>query len=332
MEFGKKIRVNGKRLMTKVSGGPKYFTYVKELKLGNALMVSEDTYLSGGTDLYIKYTGPRSMSYTINSPVGTHTLPILGALSSNTLLNDITVDWGDGSDNLVLSEGQTITSSDIQHTYNEVGTYTITITAYKGIIPHFKFNNQRGWLTSLNTPLLSFDYTTPYYTSLQGALELCNSLTSLPSNLLKNNPQITNFKGFLQSSGIVSIPEGLLDYSKDNLINCLDLAKSCHNLITIPANLFYNVKPICLTSAFESCENLSSYIDADTFFGDLSHFDPTVSWAGANSVFNGCVLSTGDANVFVDKIINSSFSSHHASALRGCSLWDGWANIDSSWK
>ena len=54
MEFGKKIRVNGKRLMTKTKSGLKCFTYV-ENRVNNALLVSENTVLLSDSDIYVKY-------------------------------------------------------------------------------------------------------------------------------------------------------------------------------------------------------------------------------------------------------------------------------------
>lgn len=333
MEIGKKIRQSGKLLMTRAKSGLKNFTQLVYSK-SDMVMISNDTYLAGGGNTYIRYVGPDTFRFIISIANGqTYTLPMLGNLTFNTLSNDIIVDWGEGTEETVFQEGRTITAQDLRHTYSLLPSsgdeqVTITITATRGVIPHFKADNR---IVKVLDPLPSFDPYTAYYTSAKEMFGVV-SLTEIPSNLFKNNPQITDFSQCFRFTKITELPQGVLDYSKNNIINCLDLVKDNTYLTTIPSDLFSKVKPSCLTSAFEGCSNLSTYIDASTFFGDLSHCDNSADWRGIERMFKGCSLSTGDADAFVNVVGNSSFNAYHNGALNGCSLWDGWASIDSSWK
>ena len=344
MEIGKKIRQSGKLLMTRTKSGLKNFAQVVYSK-SDMVMVSKDTYLAGGNNTYIRYVGSATNTFRFIISIANgqaYTLPILGNLTFNTLSNDIIVDWGEGTRETVLQEGRTITEQDLKHTYSllpsaEEAQVTITITATKGVIPHFKADAR---ILKVLDPLPRFDPHTTYYTSAKGMFGSFDSglygnmLEEIPSNLFKNNPQITDFSQCFQNTKIAELPQGILDYSKNNVINCLDLVKSNRSLTTIPSDLFSKVKPSCLTSAFEGCSNLTTYINANTFFGDLSHCDNSVvsGLRGMQRMFKDCSLSTGDANAFVNVVGNSSFGAHHSGALNGCSLWDGWENIDSSWK
>lgn len=337
MEIGKKIRQSGKLLMTRTKSGLKNFAQLVYPK-SDMVMVSKDTYLAGGNNTYIRYVGPATFRFIISIANGqTYTLPILGNLTFSTLSNDIVVDWGEGAEETTLQEGRTITAQDLEHTYSllsssEEEQVTITIIATRGVIPHFKANNR---ILKVLDPLPSFDPYTTYYTSAKGMFWVYANLSNLeeiPSDLFKNNPQITDFSQCFQGTKIAELPQGILDYSKNNVINCLDLVKANTSLTTIPSDLFSKVKPSCLVSAFEGCSNLTTYINANTFFGDLSHCDNSLTLKGIQRMFEDCSLSTGDANAFVNVVGNSSFGAYHSGALNGCSLWDGWADIDSSWK
>lgn len=338
MEIGKKIRQSGKLLMTRTKSGLKNFAQLVYPK-SDMVMVSRDTYLAGGNNTYIRYVSSDTFRFIISIANGqTYTLPILGNLTFNTLSNDIVVDWGEGTEETTLQEGRTITAQDLEHTYSllsssEEEQVTITVTAAKSVIPHFKADAR---ILKVLDPLPSFDPHTAYYTSARRMFGIypINKLDEIPSDLFKNNPQITDFSGCFENTKITELPQGILDYSKNNVINCLDLVKDNTSLTTIPSDLFSKVKPSCLTSAFEGCSNLTTYINANTFFGDLSHCDNTIKGylIGMQRMFEDCSLSTGDANAFVNVVGNSSFGAYNSGALKGCSLWDGWANIDSSWK
>lgn len=337
MEIGKKIRQSGKLLMTRTKSGLKNFAQVVYSK-SDMVMVSKDTYLAGGNNTYIRYVGSATNTFRFIISIANgqaYTLPILGNLTFNTLSNDIIVDWGEGTRETVLQEGRTITEQDLKHTYSllpseEEAQVTITITA-KGVIPHFKADAR---ILKVLDPLPRFDPHTTYYTSARRMFGIypINKLEEIPSDLFKNNPQITDFSGCFEYTKITELPQGILDYSKNNVIDCLDLVKDNTSLTTIPSDLFSKVKPSRLTSAFEGCSNLTTYINANTFFGDLSHCDGSLGYQGIQRMFEDCSLSTGDANAFVNVVSNSSFGAYSSGALRGCSLWDGWENIDSSWK
>lgn len=342
MEIGKKIRQSGKLLMTRTKSGLKNFAQVVYSQ-SDMVMVSKDTYLAGGNNTYIRYVGSATNTFRFIISIAngqTYTLPILGNLTFNTLSNDIVVDWGEGTRETTLQEGRTITEQDLKHTYSllpsaEEAQVTITVTA-KGVIPHFKADAR---ILKVLDPLPRFDPHTAWYTSAKGMFWVYpnpSNLEEIPSNLFKNNPQITDFSQCFQETKIAKLPQGILDYSKNNVIRCLDLVKDNTSLTTIPSDLFSKVKPSCLTSAFEGCSNLTTYINANTFFGDLSHCDITIGGGliGMQRMFEDCSLSTGDANAFVNVVSNSSFGDYHyhMGALRRCSLWDGWADIDTLWK
>ena len=184
--------------------------------------------------------------------------------SGNTTA-ELTVDWGDGTADVINSNADLSGGDGFNHTYAAAGTYTLTITSSQTDktqqqIPAISFSSNRkgnsnaSKLISIDTPLLN---TQVMYFS--DCFSGCTSLSSIPAGLFDNNAQVINFSScFSNCTSLSSIPEGLFD---ENTLatNFDDCFFGCTSLSSIPAGLFDNNAQVTNFSyCFFNCTSLSS--------------------------------------------------------------------------
>lgn len=215
----------------------------------------------------------------------TYKLPIAD-YGSNT--PNFTVDWDDGTDNLIQS------SSDVNrfHTYSTAGTYDIEIN---GIVPSFKVDNDSTY-TSLYTAVISWGQTSFRTLNFHG----CTNLTSLPTSGgsatgHEGLSTIFNLDNFLRRTGVSTLPTGLLDF----MVNVTSLVDSFSfmSITSIPSGFFDNCTQITsFNSTFNQCFNLSSI--------PSGLFDNNTSVINFSSTFKSCTSINGIPSGLFDNNTN----------------------------
>lgn len=261
-----------------------------------------------GTDLWITIGGVGSYPFTLEivmSGAGTFTLPLVEHYntSSDCQYNAI-VDWGDGSENSVITAYD---DAERVHTYATAGTYQIKIT---GTLDGFSFNNTGDklkvtrvvhWGTS--DQFAGFKYlkggfsgcsnltqigTGPIGASPTGGVagvELdgfsgtflwCPLITEIPVDLFRLHTAVTTdaFRStFYEDFALRIIPEDLFRYN----VSASSYAFSatfyrCYALETVPAMFWYNTAAVSygFRSTFQDCKNLQLHSEIFCASGDKS--------------------------------------------------------------
>ena len=186
-----------------------------------------------------------------------------------TFPSDLVVEWGDGS-SISFEEGGSYPASDLSHTYDAVGDYTITLTATASAvdgnyIPSFSFANVESLkcnlLKSMPTPILRNPG------NGTNAFKGCSELVSVCSGLFSKNPQYTSFLSTFDScSSLRQIPEGLFDNNPD-AVYFIQTFRVCKGLTgPIPQDLFAkNRKVKSFSCVFQACTGLTGSIPENLF-------------------------------------------------------------------
>lgn len=149
---------------------------------------------------------------------------------------DLTIEWGDGTSDLVPAGTQL--EADIVHEYDINKEYQITVRSSTGNIPDFRpglyrHDNDNGVkFKSMDTPLLAMGVTDV------NSMFMYSGLVSVPEDLFVNNPQITDFTQCFSSIPLKKIPEGIFSYNKNatDMTSCFAFS----SLEEIPEDLFAN--------------------------------------------------------------------------------------------
>ena len=197
----------------------------------------------------------------------TYELPIADYGSTTP---NFTVKWDDGSENLIQS------SSDVNklHTYASAGTYDIELN---GVVPSFKVDNNSSY-RALYTAVLSWGQTSFRTLNFHG----CSNLTSLPTSGGSATGHdglstIFNLDNFLRSTGVTTLPTGLLDYMV-NVTSFVD-SFSFMSISSIPSGFFDNcTQALSFNSTFNQCFSLSAI--------PSGLFDNNTSVTNFSSTFN----------------------------------------------
>lgn len=104
----------------------------------------------------------------------------------------------------------------------------------------------------------------PEVTNFESCFRGCEGLTSIPEKLFNNNSKVTSFSGcFQECTGLTSIPEGLFNNNSE-VISFRSCFRSCYNLTSIPEGLFKNnTKVTSFTDCFSSDSKLTSNCPID---------------------------------------------------------------------
>jgi surface protein len=186
---------------------------------------------------------------------------------------DITVDWGDGTQDTIVYSSSTVTGnlSDKTHTYATAGAYDVSITGtftkfFRGsasdIQKLYKIK-QWGSFDSVETCENMFLSATnldidpnagtpnfPLVTNMKAMFSGCNSLTNVP---LFDTSNVTNTRQmFSGCNSLTSLPQ--FDFSSST--DMLSMFSNCRSLTTVP--LFDTSSAINMGSMFSNCSNLTT--------------------------------------------------------------------------
>jgi hypothetical protein len=220
-----------------------------------------------------------SANQTFELPIGNY-----GSTTPNFV-----VDWDDGSDNTITSA----TDSNRIHTFVTPGTYDISLN---GIVPSFQVNNSayRG----LYTAVIAWGQASFRQLNFHG----CSNLTSIPSSggsATGNDglSTIFNLDNFLRSTGITTLPDGLLDFCV-NVTSFVD-SFSFMQITSIPTGFFDNcTQTLSFNSTFNQCFGLTSI--------PSGLFDNTTNVTNFSSTFKSCISITSIPSGLFDNCLNVS--------------------------
>ncbi len=236
-----------------------------------------------------------------------------------------TVDWGDGTVQALSGVGDVNKT----HTYAVAGAYTVTIRGKVENI-HTYATVSSAFLTKVlqvrSKSLLTFAFfncstlneicplIAPNLTNCENMFFLCPSLTSIPASLFTNAPKVTTLRNGFNSTGVTSVPSGLLD-----TLTMLNSTEACFQNTPIssglPAGLLTNNTLLTNASGmFVSCTSLPSLPSA-TFFSTNTAlttiadiFGNCTSMTGvlAGIMFNTNTLLTNINGLFTSSLISGA--------------------------
>jgi DNA-binding Xre family transcriptional regulator len=222
----------------------------------------------------------------------TFTLP-LSTTESNPA--NIVIDWGDGTQT-DYSQGMVVT--DWTHVYINEGNYQITVNSDNEKMPtwisYLSYPPDLSRIKSIETPFLKMNTTSVDYYFAN-----CMALASIPSDLFRYNPNVTNFGScFNFCSSLTSIPSDLFRYNP-NVTSFILAFSNCSSLASVPSDLFrYNPNVTSFSSCFSNCSSLTSIPS------DLFRYNPNVtSFLGC---FDYCSKLKISKNIFCDETTEKS--------------------------
>jgi len=261
-----KIAQDGKVIITLV-GAKSYEWSTYTTKIGGMTYVAGKRYnatINGG---YTELTNPRfRYSIQTNQPGQLHKIWQITSASSPATL---TINWGDGKPDTIISEGTSLTETVASHIYDNAGNYTITITSdeidpTKKQMPQITFyknNLPIEQLTDILDPFLNMK--AQYFDQ---CFESCPQLETVPADLFKYNSGATSFTYCFQNClQLEYIPTDLFIYNTQatNFTGCFS---RCTKLASIPSELFrYNTEAAYFNSCFDHCSGLTGTIPAELF-------------------------------------------------------------------
>lgn len=219
--------------------------------------------------------------------------PTVGVSERNDGL-DCIVDWGDGSD------PETVTTKNPKHTYENPGTYIMTISGKVPTIMQYSNAKSRACFTKV------LQWGNLGTTSLKQAFYLCKNLTEIPTDDNLCFAEVTNVYGVFESTGITEIPADLFGFTTkvtgaqyafasttiekipeglfDTFTLCTNYGRTftnCVNLKEVPANLFAKSPEVTtFINVFAGCSSL------ETISGDIFKNCPKVKEMAG--VFSNC--------------------------------------------
>lgn len=258
-------------------------------------------------------------------------------ISTDTLYEGMTIDWGDGQTTTVTSD--MLISEAYTHTYTTAWQYHVSVyyddwenvtLSYTGdttasspirearnsiakvyAIPkvaNTTFTRLFAYYTALtevtadllvnDTNILSFTY----------LFRNCTSLTEIPSGLFDNQAHATNFfYAFCNCTGLTSIPDGLFGdcTAVTNFEYCF---YGCSNLVTIPEDLFSNNTLVTsFAYTFYGCSSLTTIPE------NLFQYNTSVT--AFNYCFSNC---TGLTKIPSGLFANNTAVTNFNNVFRAC--------------
>lgn len=261
-----------------------------------AMYITDD----GATRLYINIAAP-----------GRQTLPLYFRQSES---NGVTIDWGDGVSETLSGTGVV----DTQHTYAEIGSYTITLMPTDtcalqlgggtNVTCVFGNTGQPGKVYcdmlkrvehGKNVTILQ-DYAFYCCTDV-GVVTIPDSVTSIGRNILSYvyalkhltiPPNVTTIgtRSFYYSSGIesISLPNTFTTFTADLFYSCVNL-----KYISLPES----VKTFNVTNIFYTCQSL-----------DYMHLPDNITAIGSSAFYSASAISKIILPASLKSIGTSAFS------------------------
>ena len=198
---------------------------------------------------------------------------------------NITVSWGDGSSDSVITS---TTSSDRFHTYSTAGSYQIIVSGY---CPGFSVGNNPSYKNLYKSiddwGVVQFEEIDFYG---------CINLTTIPADGSNNATlndglnTVLRFNSTFRQTGITIIPAGLFDYSS-NVTSFVNTFVFCQGLTSIPSGLFdNNTNVTSFSGTFNALLNLTST--------PTNLFDNNPLVVNFESVFRNCRKVAGIPSQF----------------------------------
>ena len=202
------------------------------------------------------------------------TLPIRGKCN-------FTVDYGDGTGVYKVTSA---TNENRIHTYENAGTYTVTI---KGSCDQFVFNLDNVTSKDKITKIVQWGDLGVIALYFGNCTNLSGNIPEPSINSFKN---ITSFREiFISCSNLTGEIPGNLFRKCPNVTSFYGTFKGCSGLTgTIPKNLFSNctkLTELCYT--FNGCQNITGTISSDLFKNNINV-------TNLGGIFNGCSNLTGE--------------------------------------
>ena len=195
---------------------------------------------------------------------------------------DFTVDYGDGTE---IKEVTSANDEDSIHTYENAGTYSITI---KGNCPSFNFSNKSVSKDKI-TKIVQWGNTFKQDSGLNFGFSICfqnctNLVDLIPApskNTFKSTTGFTNM--FYGCSNITEVPEKLF-YNAPCLTDLRGAFQGCTNLKSIPEKLFSHCEKVTgFQSTFSGCSSLTE-IPENTFSNCYKASDFQRVFEGCNNI------------------------------------------------
>ncbi len=228
---------------------------------------------------------------------------------------NVTVDWGDNTSPETFTNAGEV---DPYHEYATAGTYNVMIYGdslenfgvYDGFSARNKLTRILNGFDSVLGPTLQTDFSYKFYAAFG-----YNALTSIPSNLFSNCPQITNFANIFEGCPLTAIPAGLFT----NNTAALNMEAAFKNtLITgIPSGIFdTNTLVTNFNYTFDGCTSITSAIPSTIFDNNINinYFVFT---------FSGCSNITGNAPELWNRIPAST----NYGCFAGCTSLSNYAAV-----
>ena len=128
------------------------------------------------------------------------------------------------------------------------------------------------------------------------------NITSIPSTLFNNNPNITTFKETFRGSNITSVPSGLFT-NNTNVINFSYTFENCSSLKTIPSTLFSTCTNA--THFDQTFRNCFSLLEVPNYLFRYNTQAQVFSW----NFFSNCRKAKLNKNIFsTDTQYNTRFA------------------------
>lgn len=252
----------------------------------------------------------------------------------------ITIDFGDGF--VLTGDYHHFRDSDIfeppqneTHTFADDDVYTVSFSGKIDLISFADLSyggRENTGILSVLDPLPHLSKWIDEYSQDNGLLMFmgCRNLTSIPSNLFANYPDLVNLSNyFYECNHLLMIPRGLLDPCK-SATDIEGLFEYCEAIQTIPAGLFDKLTEV--TNAywtFGGCVSLRS-IPAGLF----SRCTKITSFEGT---FRDCALTSIPAGLFDNcpDVINFRGTFGGCTAITGAvpTLWEDYTiTPENSWQ
>ena len=269
---------------------------------------------------------------------------------------ELFVDWGDNTTSTLTPSDYTSSNSTASvHEYATAGEYTVTVVSNdweNTYLLSAEFQITTGQTGSSMVHVLSNSNASIYWFrrtlielteipkikgiknySISSSLSTydnsfyhmfanCQSLTSISSNLFKNNPNITSFQAcFYYCSSLQSIPSRLFD-SNTAVTTFASCFAYCTSLTSIPQGLFdFNIRTINFNYCFASCNSIhtipSGLFDSNTVvtsFGGCFQYCSSLQSIPAG-LFDKNTAVTGFTNCFYNCTLLADFTLNIGSSL-----------------
>ena len=222
-------------------------------------------------------------------------------------------------------------SGALNHTFVNVGEHKVKVLFKSGITSFNSCFRDCTGLTSIPSDLFANN---PEVIDFNNCFADCTGLTSIPNDLFANNTKVTNFYYcFRNCTGLTSIPSDLFANNPEvtNFRYCFD---GCTGLTFIPNDLFANnTKVTDFNSCFRDCTGLTS-IPSDLFANNTKVIDFRYCFDGCTGLTSSTPLDNDGTPLYNRSEGKEGYSvvTQSSYCFRNCTLMSDYSSIPSDWK